>query len=255
MSELDLSKKLELRKDVVLNLAKSIGLGGQTMQVKWVIDISGSMRGMFDRGVVQKALERFVPISMAFDNDQEMEVYPFHDGVNKCENNCTVNNVSGYIKEEILKRFQFGGTNYAPAINKVMKDFFLDTANVTTTKTSSGGIFGLFKKAEVVTSVAKIPTLILFITDGNCFDESAAEEAIIEAAKHGVFFQFIGLGPDSFSFLRKLDNMKGRFLDNANFFSISERELLESSDLDLYNKLLNELPDWLKAAKQAGIVN
>lgn len=252
MSELDLSKKLDLSKEMVLNIAKSSGIDGQKMQVKLVVDISSSMNGNYASGFVQKVFQRFVPIAMAFDDDQEMEVYPFHDGAMKCEVNCTPRNLSGYVQTEILKRYQFGGTNYAPVINKVMKDFLSDTNNVTIDRKKTGGLFGMFK-SEVVSSTAKLPSLVLFMTDGQCFDEAASEAAIREASSHGVHFVFIGLGGARFDFLEKLDKMGGRYLDNATFFKISTTELSNCTDLVLYNKLLVKLPQWLKDAKAKGI--
>ena len=45
--------------------------------------------------------------------------------------------------------------------------------------------------------------------------------------------------------------MPGRVVDNANFFSLDDVDKI--SDEELYNKLLNEFPMWLKEAIEKGI--
>ena len=46
--------------------------------------------------------------------------------------------------------------------------------------------------------------------------------------------------------------MEGRFVDNANFFSVND--LNKMSDEKLYNKLLGEYPEWISKAKHLGIL-
>ena len=73
-----------------------------------------------------------------------------------------------------------------------------------------------------------------------------------EASKYPVFWQFVGIGNDRFEYLEKLDDMGGRFMDNADFFQI--RDIVSISDNELYTKLLTEYPSWLTEAKQKGII-
>lgn len=72
-----------------------------------------------------------------------------------------------------------------------------------------------------------------------------------------LFWQFIGFSPGRFDFLRKLDVLevpKMRVVDNAGFFPAG-RAPKRMSDAELYDRLMSEFPDWLAAARRAGILN
>jgi hypothetical protein len=47
--------------------------------------------------------------------------------------------------------------------------------------------------------------------------------------------------------------MKGRVVDNCNFFALDDIHSISNSEL--YERLLNEFPDWLKVAKSKGIIS
>ena len=55
----------------------------------------------------------------------------------------------------------------------------------------------------------------------------------------------------SFPFLEKLDELPGRLLDNAAFFSVERPD--EHTDDALYDLLMEEYPEWVKAAKAKGM--
>ena len=59
-----------------------------------------------------------------------------------------------------------------------------------------------------------------------------------------IFWQFVGIGGSDYGILEELDTMKKRVVDNADFFAIDNIDAL--SDEELYEKLLNEFPKWLK---------
>ena len=46
--------------------------------------------------------------------------------------------------------------------------------------------------------------------------------------------------------------MGGRFLDNANFFSVADPMLLP--DDQLFDLLMNEYPGWVRMARQRGLL-
>jgi hypothetical protein len=117
-----------------------------------------------------------------------------------------------------------GGTSYAGVINRIVKKY---------AKTSGD------------------PAYILFVTDGDNSDKKPAENAVIEASKYPIFWQFVGIGKGEFQFLEKLDTLKGRIVDNANFFAVND--INEITDQELYQRMLAEFPLWLKAAKEKGI--
>ena len=74
---------------------------------------------------------------------------------------------------------------------------------------------------------------------------------MIEASRYPIFWQFVGIGNSRFSYLEELDEMQGRFIDNANFFSVNDLDII--SDDELYKRLLSEYPDWITKAKQVGL--
>lgn len=73
-----------------------------------------------------------------------------------------------------------------------------------------------------------------------------------KSARIVLFWQFVGIGDSNFDTLKKLDEMEGRFIDNANFFHIQDIEAI--SDEEIYNLLLNEFPEWLKEAKAKRVI-
>ncbi len=55
-----------------------------------------------------------------------------------------------------------------------------------------------------------------------------------------------------FTFLESLDTMPGRYLDNANFFSVEDPAIIK--DEELYDLLMQEYPEWVSLAKAKGLI-
>jgi uncharacterized protein with von Willebrand factor type A (vWA) domain len=222
--------KVTERKAAILDLKKEKGIDGQKAAVVLCLDYSGSMSGLYANGSVQDTVERILPLGLAFDDNNEVDFYIFENGVTKLPENITLKNLDNYINNKVMNKYSMGGTEYAPAINRIVKDF------------SKSGMFG--------SKAIDYPVYVIFITDGDNSDHREAEEAIRNASKHGVFFQFVGIGNTQFDFLAKLDNLSGRQLDNANFFKIPD--LRSCDDKHLYNLLMTEFPGWIPQARKAG---
>lgn len=255
-NQLDISK-LDMRKKEVLDISKAKGITvGQKAQVVLVIDRSGSMSPQYKSGAVQDLVERILPVGMAFDDNEEIDVYIFHDDAIKCTS-ANISNISGYVNSYINNK-DFGGTAYAPIINKIVKDFGGNTGGGS--NNNSGGFFkkllnlGSSNNSNNGSPSAALeyPVYVIFVTDGENSDRAQAIEAITNASRYGIFFQFIGIGNETFSFLKKLDSMNGRFIDNANFFQ--QPNLSRTSDTQLYNLLMSEFPQWLKEAKPKNLI-
>jgi len=247
---LSLEKTLDLRKQKVLDLKKSAGIEGQFAKVKLVLDYSGSMANLYRDGDVQQLVERLLPIGMAFDDDGEVDVYLFHDGVIKIKETMNVKNINGFIDRAINGK-KMGFTNYAPAINAVVKDSVAVTG--TTEEKVKTGLFSSKKVVRNVYGKEDLPTYCIFITDGANDDKPETETTMIDVSYAPVFFQFVGIGSASFPFLEKLDDLKGRHIDNANFFTVPS--LRSKSDDDLYKLLLTEFPSYIKEARSKGLIN
>lgn len=81
-----------------------------------------------------------------------------------------------------------------------------------------------------------------------------------------IFWQFMGIGKgrkskskllaaffdSDFPFLENLDELSGRLIDNANYFSVTSPD--EYSDAMLYDLLMVEYPGWLKLASSHGLL-
>ena len=227
-------------------------------------DISGSMSGRFRNGNVQEILDRLLAIGMNMDIHKSIDVYAFNDGAQHVGVANEANH-KDFVKEVFMKKAPVnGGTNYAPVMHEILAATGTPIKPITVKKeVPKEGFFGkLFGGTKTVTETitpenAKPrlhPAFVFFITDGDNWDRNEAEHVIREASKHGVFWQFIGIGgtDSDFPFLDKLDNMGGRLIDNANFFCAND--ITTISDEVLYDRLLNEFPQWLKEAKQHNLL-
>jgi len=231
-----LVEQLDLRKKKVLDLRKELGLNHQKAQVVLALDYSGSMGELYRSGQIQQLVERLLPIGMAFDDNGEVDFYLFDDGVKKLPEALTVSNIPGYINTKVLGKYSMGGTDYAPVIKQITKDF-----------AEKKGLLGMggYKTMEM-------PVYVIFITDGDTSNKPGVEEAVKEASNTGIFFQFVGIGRAGFGFLEKLDTMQGRNIDNANFFSVND--LSQKTDDELYKLLLTEFPAYIHEARAKQLI-
>lgn len=246
---------LDMRKELILNIAKNTALEGLTAQVVLALDFSGSMEHLYTNGKVQELVERILPLGLAFDDNDEVDFYLFHNGSIKLPENITRTNLNGYIRSKVLNKYSMGGTNYAPIINTIVTAY-TGWVPATTAPEKKGFFSKLFggneeeKKSSVIENLTKPlenPVYVIFITDGENIDKEAAEEAIRNASRYGIFFQFVGIGNERFQFLQKLDDLSGRRIDNANFCKIND--VSSKSDEELYKLLLTEFPGWIPQAK------
>lgn len=193
-------------------------LKGLTAKVALAIDVSGSMYKWISNGYVQLVIERILPLAMQFDDNGEMELWTFNDEF-KRQPTINLKNVYNYIKDQHIT--SGGSTNYAPVLADVLQKFVQEEPST-------------------------LPTYLIFITDGDNFDKGETNKIIKLMSKFPIFIQFIGIGNESFEYLRKLDDLHGRKVDNANFAKITD--LYDSkrvSDDTLYKRLLAEYPQWL----------
>ncbi|MGG3451146.1 VWA domain-containing protein [Domibacillus aminovorans] len=100
-------------------------------------------------------------------------------------------------------------------------------------------------------------------------DESLTKSMLQSASYEPLFWQFMAIGKSNkslkkkkgmfnslftsdFRFLEALDDMSGRFIDNADFFSIEDPSSIP--DDELYNLLMQEYPAWVKEARSKGLL-
>ena len=227
LSKTESENLLNLRKDNLMLCLEKNNLLGTKARVALVLDYSGSMRSLYRNGSVQAVIERLLPIAMQFDDNGEMELWLFDDSYRRMPN-ISLNNYYGYVENEILSRgYHMGCTSYAPVMNDVAKKYMVEEP-------------------------MPIADYVIFITDGENSDKTNAKATIIKTSEYPIFWQFVGIGRESFSFLRSLDEMTGRYFDNANFFTIND--MLNASDNEIYQKLLAEFPTWLNDPKVKDLI-
>jgi len=214
-------------KKKALDTISIFGLTNVHAKVCLVLDYSGSMRPLYREGIIQNTAERLLALASKFDDDGCIEVFIFHHEAYQIGSLCE-NNFFDYINSQIFsnKNYKFGRTEYSCAMDKVLNYYF--------------------------PTKSKEPVFVIFITDGNNSDKNKTTKLIKESSNLPIFWQFIGIGDEKFDYLHKLDDLKGRTIDNANFFEIKNLEKI--SDDELYKKLLNEFPSWISEAKKIGVI-
>jgi hypothetical protein len=246
---LDLAKDhlLDLTK-TALDITKDVGLGTQQAQVAALFDVSGSMESYYDDGSVQEIADRVLALGMKFDSNKAIDVFAF-DTSAKYIGEVDESNFFKYVEKKVAPLVG-GGTNYAPALEAVLAHYGLGGR-----KPQKKGLFGLGglfgSKKEAAPTLAD-PVFVTFFTDGDNFDKPQAEAIIKEASNYGVFFKFIGIGRNSFDFLKKLDDMPARTVDNVDFKAITDPAKVSESQL--YRDLLDEFPQWVTQARAKGFI-
>lgn len=224
--KISLNKKIDLRKETVAISLKKKNVESLISEVVLCMDSSGSMYNRYHDGKVQDVLERIIPLSLKFDDDGQVPVYTF---ANNCNEHITMSldNLENYTEENLIHHVG-GGTYYSNPINMIIE------------------------KAQK--NEFKYPVFVIFITDGENSDHEETERALRTASNYDIYFQFVGIGNESFKFLRKLDNLSGRRFDNAGFFSMEDFDKV--SDETLYDELLNEFIDIYKNKTfKNGVIN
>ncbi|GAB4070529.1 VWA domain-containing protein [Angustibacter speluncae] len=241
-----LEKDLE-RDPALLSLVKTAGvsltkrgLGEHTARVALVLDISASMRRLYDKGAVQRLAERVLSLGLRFDDDGEVDVFLFGAQAHHLPQGLGLKGYQQFV-DRVLREYPLEyGTQYGAAISSLRRHYF-----------GSAGHRSAPHREQV-------PVYAMFVTDGAPGDRRGAEEQVTAASFEPLFFQFMGIGKaSSFAFLQNLDDLQGRFTDNADFFSVTPDELLGTNPIPddaLFERMMTEYPDWLQRARSAGLL-
>lgn len=209
--------KVELEKRNLLDVIARVAL---------VMDISGSMNRSYEDGTVQEIVNKILPLAVQFDDDGELDFWYYGS---TCERRPSVNmkNYEQSVPQDWKKlRGKLGGMNNEPEVMKEIID-------------------------EYETST--LPAYVVFVTDGGIYKTGAIKKLLIDSSYLPIFWQFVGVRGSGYGILEKFDTMSGRYVDNANFFALDD--FCSVSNEELYSRLLNEFPEWIKAIKNNGVLD
>lgn len=214
----DLSKKAAFA-------ANKHGIEGQRAQVVLVLDISASMNALYKTGVVQRVIERILGLAVNFDDDGQIDLLLFGTHAYRLPP-VTLDEIDGYVERVILSQYKIReATNYAPPLRLIRDEY---------------------------PQPRPAPVFVIFLTDGANADKPASADVLRELSAQPVFVQFVGIGKEDFPFLRKLDALPGRVIDNAGFMAVNDIDTIK--DAELYDRLLNEFPQWLEGARRQDLL-
>jgi stress response protein SCP2 len=251
-AKISFEKRVEREAPQLVNLVKQpgvslekVGLSNHKAKVCLCLDISGSMSGLYRKGLVQSFAERILALACQFDDDGEIDVFLFGQQVHQPVP-MGLSNWDGYIPQVIARHPLESDTRYGRAMEAIRQFYFPD---------ASGG-------ARTSPHKATQPVYVMFVTDGSTTDKAVTEKQMRWSSVEPIFWQFMGIGKgrkskskllsafinSDFPFLESLDELPGRLIDNANYFSVGSPD--EHTDEALYDLLMTEYPDWLKLAAQ-----
>ncbi|MGK8525122.1 vWA domain-containing protein [Nocardia asteroides] len=228
----DKRAELDLRKREVAKVLIDKDAFGIRARVVLVIDKTGSMNRQYRDEVVHRVVQRMIPVATQLDDDGTLEAYLYALSFAKLPD-ITVEHGAEWARTFLHLTGTHGGIVYDRLGGRndelpIMRD-----------------IINSLRPGER-------PTLVLFFTDGGFAKKREIAALMREAAMLPAFWQFVGLGRANYGLLRTLDELSGRTVDNAGFFALDDIDQVD--DAQLYARLLGEFPDWLRAARSAGIL-
>ena len=232
--KVSLEKKLKETAPSLVKLAKPImvelekkNLTQTDARVALIMDISGSMTDSYKKGIVQDVVNKVLPLAIQFDDDGELDFWYFGT---RCKRMPSVN-----------------GGNYKTAVPRDWMDLMRSLGYGNNEPLVMREVIDEFRNSD-------LPAYIIFISDGGIRSSNEFDiiRLITESSNYPIFWQFVGINGSNYGIFKTLDDLEGRRVDNADFFAFDDFKKV--SDKELYERLLNEFPEWLKAAAAAGII-
>ncbi len=182
------------------------------------------MNRLFKSGVMQTLIEKILGLALNFDDDGNIDMILFGTRAYQLPS-VSLDDLEGYVDREIMANYRIiEATKYATALRLIYDKYKGNQSE---------------------------PVFVIFITDGNNSDKKETTELITMLSKESIFFQFVGIAKETFPYLKKLDELPNRFLDNAGFMQVDDISSIEDSTL--YESLLNEYPKWLEEFAGQGL--
>lgn len=231
----DLAKKdpqlVDLVKKVQVSLEKK-KLAMDRAKVVLCLDISGSMSSLYKSGAIDVLVQRVMALGYRFDDDGEIDVFLFGERVHRW-GALGVDGYRTFVKDMQRKHPLEGGTRYGRAMEAIRAWAKTDNPE-------------------------GLPIYVMFVTDGGTDDKPKTERELREASNEPIFWKFMAIGSKGmfaaarFEFLEKLDDLKNRTVDNADFFQVDNPAT--PTDEAMFDLLMTEYPSWMEAAAKAGVL-
>ena len=230
--KVSLEKKLQKDAPQLVSLAKPLkvelekrNLQDTVARVALVLDISGSMSSRYRDGTVQEIVNKTLPLAVQFDDDGELDFWYYGSSPRRMPS-VNMKNYKSAVPGDWHGLMQSLG--YGNDEPKVMRQ-----------------VIDEYRRS-------RLPAYVIFVTDGGVGSENQIKSLLIEASREPIFWQFVGVGGCDYGVLERLDTMRGRYVDNANFFALDDFRSVSSSEL--YARLLNEFPQWLKEIRKKRMI-
>ena len=223
-------------------------LVNKSAKVALCIDISETMMPYLLSGKAQVFAEKILALGMILDSNSAIDVFLLANKAAYNIGSMTPDNFGDFINDALKKYESNHTSDYIHLIHELEQFYFPNDVNSGT---------------KVVTSDEPVYAMVL--TNGHTTDETATIQEMIKVSYKPIFWQFMAVGvgkedlgsgiwawlmkpfAEDYSFLKTLDDMPNRFLDNADFFNVTDPSEIKSEDL--YRALLTEYPDWLQRAE------
>lgn len=235
------------------------GLTQHRAKVCIALDISASMHNpnnFYRTNQVERLICKALSMACFFDDDYEVEVFPFGDKV--------------YLDHQ-MQPFKISLTNYQGFTNQIL--------------CSCGGFKYATRYSEAIKAIqhyyfsghnhylqspesAELPVFVLFVTDGDCNDDDKprAEMCFRSASYQPIFFKFLALKGKqkeiTFDFLQRIDDAevilnKPSSVDNRkHYIDNSDLKVIKDPDQFNFKQMLEEYPAYLLEAYQdKGLLN
>ncbi len=230
--KVSLEKKLEQGAPKLVSLAKPLtvelekrNLLDCVARVALVLDISGSMSKRYKNGTVQEIVNKTLPLAVQFDDDGQLDFW--------------------YYGTTYRKMPSVNMRNYESAVPSDWKDLMNLLGGCNNEVLVMEDIVKKYKNT-------KLPVYVLFITDGGVSQANKIKKIMKEASSKPIFWQFVGVGGRNYGVLENLDDMDGRYVDNADFFALDDFKKVSAPEI--YSRLLNEFPHWLNEIRAKGMI-